>query len=145
MVQPWLGHTAFRFDQEAACDARVLDGTNGRHRADYGRAIAKTASGRALLLASALDRRSTLRKRLKCMLHNPTAGQRLAGRLMVLIVVAAALPLTATRAIEYVDQPLASTQDIPADSLLPQTTLAAITAEPPRRPEQDRIAAKKAA
>ena len=39
------------------------------------------------------------------MLSNPTAGRRLTGRLMVLAAVAVALPLTATRAIEYVDIP----------------------------------------
>lgn len=37
------------------------------------------------------------------MLTNPTAGRRLSGRLMVLATVAVALPLTATRAINYVD------------------------------------------
>ena len=37
------------------------------------------------------------------MLTNPTAGRRLSGRLMVLATLAVALPLTATRAINYVD------------------------------------------
>ena len=79
----WVAHAAFRFDQEAACDARVLDKAKADDRADYGRAIAKAASGRALLFASALDRRNTLHRRLKSMLSNPTAGRRLTGRLMV--------------------------------------------------------------
>ena len=57
----WVAHAAFRFDQEAACDARVLDKAKAQDRADYGRAIAKAASGRALLFASALDRRNTLK------------------------------------------------------------------------------------
>ena len=99
----WVAHAAFRFDQEAACDARVLDKVKADDRADYGRAIAKAASGRALLFASALDRRKTLHRRLKSMLTNPTAGRRLTGRLMVLATLAVALPLTATRAINYVD------------------------------------------
>ena len=38
------------------------------------------------------------------MLTNPSAGRRLAGRLTVIAAVAIALPLTATRAIEYVDK-----------------------------------------
>lgn len=38
------------------------------------------------------------------MLTNPTADRRLAGRLTVLAALAIALPLTATRAIEYVDK-----------------------------------------
>jgi beta-lactamase regulating signal transducer with metallopeptidase domain len=99
----WVAHAAFRFDQEAACDARVLDKAKARDRADYGRAIAKAASGRALLFASALDRRNTLKRRLSSMLTNTTAGKRTAGKLMILAAVAVALPLTATRAIDYVD------------------------------------------
>ena len=103
----WMAHAAFRFDQEAACDARVLEGAGTRDRSDYGRAIAKATSGRALLFASALDSRTTLHRRLKSMLSNPTAGRRLTGRMMVLAGIAVALPLTATRAIEYIDIPMA--------------------------------------
>ena len=72
----WVAHAAFRFDQEAACDARVLDKAKAHDRAEYGRAIAKAASGRALLFASALDRRNTLHRRLKSMLSNPSSGRR---------------------------------------------------------------------
>jgi beta-lactamase regulating signal transducer with metallopeptidase domain/Spy/CpxP family protein refolding chaperone len=107
----WVAHAAFRFDQEAACDARVLDKAKADDRANYGRAIAKAASGRALLFASALDRRNTLKRRLKSMLSNPTPGQRLAGRLMIIATIAVALPLTATRAINYVDVPVPAKPD----------------------------------
>jgi beta-lactamase regulating signal transducer with metallopeptidase domain len=110
----WVAHAAFRFDQEAACDARVLDKAKAHDRADYGRAIAKAASGRALLFASALDRRNTLHRRLKSMLTNPTSGRRTAGRLMVLATVAVALPLTATRAIDYVDVPAPAAPSAPS-------------------------------
>lgn len=40
------------------------------------------------------------------MLTNPSSGRRTTGRLIVLASVAIALPLTATRAIEYVDVPV---------------------------------------
>jgi len=83
----------------------VLDKASAGDRLDYGRAIAKAASGRALLFASALDRRNTLHRRLKSMLSNPSSGRRTAGRLMVVATVAVALPLTATRAISYIDVP----------------------------------------
>ena len=125
----WVAHAAFRFDQEAACDARVLDKAKAQDRADYGRAIAKAASGRALLFASALDRRNTLHRRLKSMLSNPTAGRRTAGRLMVLATVAVALPLTATRAINYIDVPAPSapaTPDAPAAPDAPVAPVAPI-------------------
>jgi bla regulator protein BlaR1 len=101
----WLAHAAFRFDQEAACDARVLDKGAAGDRADYGRAIAKAASGRALLFASALDRRNNLHRRLQSMLRSSNPTKRLAGRLMVVSAIAVALPLTASRAIQYVDLP----------------------------------------
>jgi bla regulator protein BlaR1 len=118
----WVAHAAFRFDQEAACDARVLEKARGEDRSEYGRAIAKAASGRALLFASALDRRNTLHRRLKSMLSNPTPGRRVTGRMIVLAAIAVALPLTATRAIRYIDVPaaapavesLAAVQPVPA-------------------------------
>jgi len=124
----WVAHAAFRFDQEAACDARVLDKVKADDRADYGRAIAKAASGRALLFASALDRRNTLHRRLKSMLTNPSAGRRLAGRLTVIAAVAIALPLTATRAVQYVDK-LAPAAPAPAASVAPAVSVAPV-AEP---------------
>lgn len=103
----WLAHAAFRFDQEAACDARVLDKTGPADRAAYGRAIARAASGRAILFASALDRRNTLQRRLQSMLRNPNPARRIAGRLLVATAIIAALPLTAGRAVNYVDVPTA--------------------------------------
>jgi beta-lactamase regulating signal transducer with metallopeptidase domain len=99
----WVAHAAFRFDQEAACDARVLDSANGLNRADYGRTIAKAASGRTLLFAGALDRPDTLRRRLKCMFRDAAPGRRRIGMLLILAGAVLALPLTATRAINYVD------------------------------------------
>jgi len=101
----WVAHAAFRFDQEAACDARVLDRAAAADRGDYGRAIAKAASGRALLFASALDRRNTLKRRLQSMLRNPNPNRRIIGRVIVVSAVAFALPLTASRAVDYVDVP----------------------------------------
>lgn len=136
----WIAHAAFRFDQEAACDARVLERAGTEDRSDYGRAIAKATSGRALLFASALDRRTMLHRRLKSMLSNPTAGRRMTGRVMVLATIAVALPLTATRAIEYIDTPrapevkpalarVAAVQAAPAVAAVPQ-----VHAVPPVKP-----------
>ena len=101
----WIAHAAFRFDQEAACDARVLDKAKAADRADYGRAIAKAASGRALLFASTLDRRNRLHRRLQSMLRtsNLSPTRTLAGRILIGAGVAVALPLTASRAVNYID------------------------------------------
>ena len=124
----WIAHAAFRFDQEAACDARVLDMGKAQDRADYGRAIAKAASGRALLFASALDRRNMLHRRLKSMLTNPSSSRRAAGRLFVLAAVAVAMPLTATRAIDYVDLPLPAKAASPVTSAAPVAPAAPVAA-----------------
>jgi bla regulator protein blaR1 len=110
----WIAHAAFRFDQEAACDARVLDKADADDRADYGRAIAKAASGRALLFASALDRRHSLHRRFKSMLRSSNPSGRFAGRLMIVTGIAVALPLTASRAVEYVDVSVPVTPAAPA-------------------------------
>ena len=126
----WAAHAAFRFDQEAACDARVLEKAGTIDRSDYGRAIAKATSGRALLFASALDRRTTLHRRLKSMLSNPTAGRKLTGRMMVLAAIGVALPLTATRAIEYVDIPMLSATPAVAP-IAPVASVAQVAAPAP--------------
>jgi len=90
------------------------------------------------------------------MLTNPTAGRRLSGRLMVLATVAVVLPLTATRAINYVDvappavppspaitvvdavQPVPAVAPLAAPSLVaapaPPAPLAPVAAPPPIAP-----------
>ena len=134
----WVAHAAFRFDQEAACDARVLDKANAGHRLDYGRAIAKAASGRVLMFASALDRRHTLKRRLNSMLTNPSESRRLAGRTMVLVVAAIAAPLTATWAVNYVDVPApaapAAPAAVPAAPAVPASAAAAVAPVAPIAP-----------
>ena len=127
----WVAHAAFRFDQEAACDARVLDKAPPADRASYGRAIAKAASGRALLFASALDRRNTLKRRLQSMLNSPNPARRFAGRLIVLCAVAIALPLTAGRAVEYVDVAAPASPAAPVAHSLAVPAAAAVAAVRP--------------
>lgn len=53
------------------------------------------------------------------MLSTPTAGRRLTGRLMVILAVTVALPLTATRAINYVDVKAPAPPRAPAAPLVP--------------------------
>ena len=125
----WMAHAAFRFDQEAACDARVLERSGTTDRSDYGRAIAKASSGRALLFASALESRTTLHRRLKSMLTNPSSGRRLTGRVLVVAAVAVVLPLTATRAIDYIDVPMINAPDAPK-AIAPVAAVAALSAQP---------------
>jgi hypothetical protein len=98
----WAAHSAFRFDQEAACDARVLDKAQPGERASYGAALAKAASGRTLLFSGALDRPSTLSRRLTIMTVQASKRTRAIGFTLVGAGLLLALPLTASRAIEYV-------------------------------------------
>lgn len=99
----WAAHAAFRFDQEAACDARVLDKAQPGERAFYGAAIAKAASGRTFLFSGALDRPSTLSRRLTIMTNMHNEQRRRAGFAIVGGALMIALPLTASWAIDYVD------------------------------------------
>lgn len=135
----WWSYAAFRFDQEAACDARVLDKAMPNDRADYGRAIAKAASGRALLLASALDQKKTLHRRLKSMLNNTPKSRRIGATVAIVAAAAVALPLTATRAIDYVDVAAPSAPLAPAEPsapLAPIATAALVSApDSPEAPE----------
>ena len=124
----WVAHAVFRFDQEAACDARVLEKVNVSDRADYGRAIAKAASGRALLFASALDRHHRLHRRLQSMLRSPQSERRLAGRVIVLAAIAVALPLTASHAVRYVDLPGPAARSFPTLAPAPSVRAAPMAA-----------------
>ena len=129
----WVAHAAFRFDQEAACDARVLDKVTAGDRSDYGRAIAKAASGRALLFASALGRPNSLHRRLKSMLRNPKSTGSFAGKAIIVAGIAVALPLTASRAVDYVDVPAAPIHALrPKPPMLPPLAAAAAVQAAPQ-------------
>jgi beta-lactamase regulating signal transducer with metallopeptidase domain len=139
----WLSHAAFRFDQEAACDARVLNKASGGNRAIYARAIAKAASGRALLFAGALDRPRTLHRRLASMLTTPSTSRRFAGKALIVLTAGAALPLTASHATDYVDVPAPEPAPIEATApaaasapVVPALAGAPVAAAPAAVPER---------
>ena len=132
----WLSHAAFRFDQEAACDARVLAKADGSDRAAYGQAIAKAASGRALLFSGALDRPGTLQRRLKTMLVNPNRRRRIAGRTLIVAGLAVALPLTASWATRYVDGPVAPAAPLAAAAVI-ANAIAPTPPTPPTRADME--------
>ena len=139
----WAAHSAFRFDQEAACDSRVLDKVEPAERVTYGAAIARAASGRMLLFAGALDRPTTLSRRLKIMTRHPSGRARSLGYLLVSGAVLLALPLTASTAVEYLDVPaIKPIRALPAPAVVPSPALAVLQAGvapappvPPSMPE----------
>ena len=93
----WMAWSAFRFDQEAACDARVVAGADASTRQSYGRALARTATEGLPAFAMALNNPKTIIHRLRRLMMNETSkGRRLTGKLAILAAAIVALPLTAT-------------------------------------------------
>lgn len=72
----WMAWRAFRFDQEAACDARVLCRRTAAERQAYARAIAKAATGHTLAFASPLNPKEKIVERLKIMKQSETSKRR---------------------------------------------------------------------
>jgi beta-lactamase regulating signal transducer with metallopeptidase domain len=60
-----IAHRAFRLDQEAACDAIVLNGATPDERHAYGSALFKSAMGQVPLAACAMGPTTTLKARLR--------------------------------------------------------------------------------
>jgi bla regulator protein blaR1 len=112
----WFAWSAFRFDQEAACDARVLAGTDSGTRQHYGRALARAASSDrmpALAMAMAQNSPHNIIERLRRLMMKDTSKRRLwAGRTAIFAAAAIALPLTATVAPVFADdQPTANNDE----------------------------------
>jgi bla regulator protein BlaR1 len=93
----WISWSAFRFDQEAACDARVLSGKGAEEREIYGRALARTAFDGVPTFATALNSPKTIIERLRRLTMKDASKQRRSlGKLGILTAAAVILPLTAT-------------------------------------------------
>lgn len=93
----WMSWNAFRFDQEAACDARVLAGKGADVRAIYGQALARTAFDGVPTFATALNSPKTIIERLRRLtMKDASTQRRLFGKLGILTAAAIILPLTAT-------------------------------------------------
>lgn len=93
----WMSWNAFRFDQEAACDARVLAGKGAEERAIYGQALARTAFDGVPTFATALNSPKTIIERLRRLtMKDASTKRRIFGKLGVVAAAAIILPLTAT-------------------------------------------------
>jgi beta-lactamase regulating signal transducer with metallopeptidase domain len=93
----WMSWSAFRFDQEAACDARVLAGKGAEERAIYGQALARTAFDGVPTFATALNSPKTIIERLRRLtMKDASTKRRMFGKLGVIAAAAIILPLTAT-------------------------------------------------
>lgn len=109
----WMAWHAFREDQEAACDACVIEGAGSGDRLAYGRAIAKAAGAPRLQLASPLRHKEQIKRRLRMLAGDgPGVRRRMAGIALTLIAGAGILPLTAT-VIETPSSALAQSEATP--------------------------------
>ncbi|WP_338445056.1 M56 family metallopeptidase [Pelagerythrobacter marensis] len=120
----YLGWQAMRRDQEAACDARVIETRDRQARAEYGRVIASFAAGPRVALAApmacpVLGDKSIIHRLRSLTMNDITRRRRMAGR-AILAAGLLALPLTAT--VSY-----AESMEVPAPPPAPP--------EAPRAPE----------
>ena len=84
----WIAHSAFRADQELACDAAVAASASASERSDYARALVKSASRPGLIAACALNSASQLKRRLRMMRGHRVSQLRRAGGSVALSAVA---------------------------------------------------------
>lgn len=133
----WRAIRAFRFDQEAACDARVLTMADadmrGERTARYATAIAKAAVGSRLSLAAPMAVHDNLQERLTMLMRRDISKQRgLAGRMLIGGAALAVLATTATLVPTGVETATAQTVDLaepPAPPLPPEAVA------PPEAPD----------
>lgn len=93
----WMSWSALRFDQEAACDARVLAGKDAAQREIYGRALARTAFDGVPTFATALNSPKTIIERLRRLtMKDASNTRRSMGKFGIFAAAAIILPLTAT-------------------------------------------------
>jgi beta-lactamase regulating signal transducer with metallopeptidase domain len=108
----WISWNAFRFDQEAACDARVLAGKGPEERAMYGQALAKTAFDGVPTFATALNSPKTIIERLRRITMKDTSNTRRSlGKIGIITAAAIILPLTATIVPAVVAQDKVATEE----------------------------------
>lgn len=130
----WRAIRAFRFDQEAACDARVLTMADrderGERTARYATAIVKAAVGPRLSLAAPMAVHDNLQERLTMLTQGDISKKRgLVGRLLIGSATLAVLGATATLVPAGIVVAKAQTSDIPAPPAPPEAPL------PPEAPE----------
>jgi bla regulator protein BlaR1 len=132
----WMAWRAFRFDQEAACDARVLRRRSSAERTAYARAIAKAATGHTLAFASPLNPKEKIVERLKIMKQQDTSRTRkwLGGTLIGSgLITAMAMTATVSYAVQPVSPPDAPRA--PQAPLAPEAPVAADAWAAPEAPD----------
>ena len=135
----WRAIRAFRFDQEAACDARVLTMTDDAPRdlrtARYATAIAKAAVGSRLSLAAPMAVHDNLQERLTMLMRQDISKKRgLVGKLLVGGATLAVLATTATLVPAATASAQADIAEPPAPPTPPSVPDAPLPPEAPAAP-----------
>lgn len=92
-----FAYRAFRRDQELACDATVLAGSNADTRVAYGRAVIKSACSRTPAAACAMNHKSHLKQRIAMMKSSHEGAARaVSGGLFAVAAIAGGLLLSAS-------------------------------------------------
>ncbi|WP_230292720.1 M56 family metallopeptidase [Croceicoccus sp. Ery5] len=135
----WLGWRAMRRDQEAACDARVIEGRDAATRAHYGSVIAASAREQNLALAAPMAGfreigpllgEKAIVHRLRSLAMSPSRLRRRTGLLLVGAGACIAVPLTAS--VSYAEAQIA---EVPAPPSVPAAPEAPLPPEAPQAPE----------
>lgn len=88
----WIAFRAFRADQELSCDAAITASIAPEARADYARALVKSASRPGLVAACPLNGADQLKRRLRMLKHHRKDARRLwAGGAVAATLAAATL------------------------------------------------------
>lgn len=126
---PLLGRAwrAFRFDQEAACDATVLARATPEERALYARTLAKAATGRTSAFASPMIGKERLKERLSMLAQPPASAlRRRTGAALAAVSAIGLLAFTAS--------PVSADPAVPAPPAPPAAPAALEAPEPPAPP-----------
>lgn len=136
----WRAIRAFQFDQEAACDARVLTMTDDAARhdraANYATAIVKAAVGPRLALAAPMAVQDNLQERLTMLTKRDISKRRsVVGRVLIGGAALAVMGATATLVPSGIAATTTQPGDIPAPPAPPAASDAPSAPEAPAAPE----------
>ena len=131
----WAGWRALRRDQEAACDARVVERMQRRERADYAEVIARFAAGPHAALAApmacpVLGDKSIIQRLRSLSMSDPTPRKKATAKFL-LTGAALALPLTASISYAKAD----ADRDVTLPPAAPEAPDAPLPPAPPLPPE----------
>jgi bla regulator protein blaR1 len=133
-----FAHRAFRLDQEAACDAIVLDGATPDERHAYGSALFKSATGAVPYAVCAMGTTTQLKSRLRQIVAMRGGASWRGGTILAALLVVTGVVATASASVAA---EVLSAAEVPAE---PVTIVASVPAESERAIQAAEAAAEAA-